>query len=146
MLILAMVIFSPISLESSSSAGAIMRHGPHHSAQKSTTTGFLELRTSAWNEASETLIGDDMTVLWLRTVLESRNADPQGQGARRFASVGRPRAHWTVSSVWDRPSTRARKRFVCAERSSWRQPDRGSSARRIAEEHWSRSWVAAGWS
>src|SRR5690348_5584821 len=69
MLILAMVIFSPISLESSSSAGAIMRHGPHHSAQKSTTTGFLELRTSAWKEASETLMGDDMVVPWLRTVL-----------------------------------------------------------------------------
>src|SRR6201991_2241501 len=56
-LILAMVSFSPSSLDSSSRAGAIMRQGPHHSAQKSTKTGFLESRTSAWNEASETLMG-----------------------------------------------------------------------------------------
>src|ERR1700722_17900182 len=55
MLILATVTFSPISLESSSSAGAIILHGPHHSAQKSTTTGILELRTSFWKEESETL-------------------------------------------------------------------------------------------
>src|SRR3954471_11464653 len=56
-LILAMVSFSPSSLDNSSSAGAIMRQGPHHSAQKSTSTGFLESRTSAWNEASDTLMG-----------------------------------------------------------------------------------------
>src|SRR5690348_10751746 len=68
-LILAIVTLPLNSPASSSSAGAIMRHGPHHSAQKSTTTGFLELRTSAWKDASETLIGDDMTVLWLRLSL-----------------------------------------------------------------------------
>src|SRR6202035_5044867 len=34
------ILTLPLSdLEISSSAGAIMRHGPHHSAQKSTTTG-----------------------------------------------------------------------------------------------------------
>src|SRR5262245_52528434 len=38
----------------SSSAGAIMRHGPHHSAQKSTTTGSADFRTSASKVASET--------------------------------------------------------------------------------------------
>src|ERR1700761_376045 len=54
---LAMVIFSASSVESSSSAGAIMRQGPHHSAQKSTSTGFLASRTSAWKEASDTLMG-----------------------------------------------------------------------------------------
>src|SRR5580698_3068673 len=54
---LAMVTLSPSSADSSSSAGAIMRQGPHHSAQKSTRTGFLASRTSAWNEASDTLIG-----------------------------------------------------------------------------------------
>src|SRR5476651_923589 len=53
---LAMVILSPSSVASSSSDGAIMRQGPHHSAQKSTSTGFLASRTSAWNEASETLV------------------------------------------------------------------------------------------
>src|SRR5579871_820473 len=39
----------------SSSAGAIMRHGPHHSAQKSTTTGSVALSTWASKSASETL-------------------------------------------------------------------------------------------
>src|SRR2546421_5794361 len=46
---------SPIAPEISSSAGAIMRQGPHHSAQKSTTTGPLALSTSASKSASETL-------------------------------------------------------------------------------------------
>src|ERR1700761_6373260 len=54
---LAIVTLSPSSADNSSSAGAIMRQGPHHSAQKSTRTGFLASRTSAWNEASDTLIG-----------------------------------------------------------------------------------------
>src|SRR5689334_18414714 len=39
MLSFATVTFSPRSFEISSSAGAIIRHGPHHSAQKSTRTG-----------------------------------------------------------------------------------------------------------
>src|SRR6202044_1928632 len=39
----------------SSSAGAIMRQGPHHSAQKSTTTGPLALSTSCSNVASVVL-------------------------------------------------------------------------------------------
>src|SRR5688500_2975801 len=39
MLSLAMVTLSPSSVAISSSAGAIIRHGPHHSAQKSTSTG-----------------------------------------------------------------------------------------------------------
>src|SRR5262249_30930550 len=47
--------FSPIAPAISSSAGAIMRHGPHHSAQKSTTTGPWALSTSASKLASETL-------------------------------------------------------------------------------------------
>src|SRR5262249_40165007 len=38
----------------SSSAGAIMRQGPHHSAQKSTTTGSALLSTCASKSASET--------------------------------------------------------------------------------------------
>src|SRR6202166_3864305 len=46
---------SPIAPEISSSAGAIIRQGPHHSAQKSTTTGPLALSTSASKSASETL-------------------------------------------------------------------------------------------
>src|SRR5215467_147753 len=40
----------------SSSAGAIIRQGPHHSAQKSTTTGSADFKTSASNVASDTLL------------------------------------------------------------------------------------------
>src|SRR5882724_3365214 len=36
----------PISLAMSSSDGPIMRHGPHHSAQKSTSTGVSDFSTS----------------------------------------------------------------------------------------------------
>src|SRR5260370_32862326 len=39
---------------SSSSAGAIVRHGPHHSAQKSTTTGSAAFSTFASKSASDT--------------------------------------------------------------------------------------------
>src|SRR5690242_4770121 len=46
---------SPMTPAISSSAGAIMRHGPHHSAQKSTTTGLADLSTSASKVASDTL-------------------------------------------------------------------------------------------
>src|SRR5690349_21133978 len=42
------------SVDNSSRTGAIARHGPHHSAQKSTRTGTLELRTSWLKLASET--------------------------------------------------------------------------------------------
>src|SRR6185369_7702756 len=44
---------SPIAPAISSRAGAIMRQGPHHSAQKSTTTGPFALSTSASKSASE---------------------------------------------------------------------------------------------
>src|ERR1700677_3963877 len=52
-----------ISVAISSSAGPIMRHGPHHSAQKSTTTGSWELMTSLSKLASVTLAGADIGVL-----------------------------------------------------------------------------------
>src|SRR3954463_4520522 len=52
---LTILTLSPIAPEISSSAGAIMRHGPHHSAQKSTTTGPVALSTSVSKSASETL-------------------------------------------------------------------------------------------
>src|ERR1700756_2789390 len=53
---LSLTIFTlPLSeVEISSSAGEIMRQGPHHSAQKSTTTGPLALSTSISNVASVT--------------------------------------------------------------------------------------------
>src|SRR5262245_53739005 len=43
------------SVAMSSSAGAIILHGPHHSAQKSTTTGSLESSTSALKLLRSTL-------------------------------------------------------------------------------------------
>ncbi len=43
-----------ISLEISSSAGPIARQGPHHSAQKSTTTGSADCSTSCSKLASVT--------------------------------------------------------------------------------------------
>src|SRR5437016_2354797 len=54
---LSLTIFTlPLSVPAiSSSAGAIMRQGPHHSAQKSTTTGSVAFNTSDSNVASETL-------------------------------------------------------------------------------------------
>ena len=52
---LAIFTLPCISVAISSSAGAIIRQGPHHSAQKSTTTGSLELMTSASKLASVTL-------------------------------------------------------------------------------------------
>src|SRR5690625_6278540 len=39
--------FPSYSPASSSTIGPIIRHGPHHSAQKSTRTGWAELSTSA---------------------------------------------------------------------------------------------------
>src|SRR5450755_5071572 len=52
---LTILTLSPITPAISSSAGAIMRQGPHHSAQKSTTTGPSALSTSASKSLSETL-------------------------------------------------------------------------------------------
>src|ERR1700733_864461 len=52
---LTILTLSPMAPAISSSAGAIMRHGPHHSAQKSTTTGPCALSTSASKSVSETL-------------------------------------------------------------------------------------------
>src|ERR1700761_674995 len=42
------------SLAISSTTGATMRHGPHHGAQKSTSTGTSDSRTSAWKLLSVT--------------------------------------------------------------------------------------------
>src|SRR5688572_13477135 len=54
--ILSLAIFTlpPSSMASSARAGAMAWHGPHHSAQKSTTTGEEDFRTSLSNETSVT--------------------------------------------------------------------------------------------
>ena len=41
---------------SSSRWGATIRHGPHHGAQKSTSTGSEDSMTSAWKVVSETSV------------------------------------------------------------------------------------------
>src|ERR1051326_210614 len=47
---------SPSSLAISSSTGATRRHGPHHSAQKSTRTGVSDCRTSVAKVSSVTAL------------------------------------------------------------------------------------------
>src|SRR5665213_484876 len=75
---LTILTLSPIAPEISSRAGAIMRQGPHHSAQKSTTTGPVALSTSASKSASETL----PTAIGVpRSVLKG------GRGARIAAGI-----------------------------------------------------------
>ena len=59
------VILSPCAVAISSRIGATWRHGPHHSAQKSTRTGLSDLRTCASNSAS-------VTAAMLPTVLPFR--------------------------------------------------------------------------
>src|SRR5690606_15969481 len=56
MSILAMVTRPASSSLISSSAGAIILHGPHQSAQKSTSTGVSESSTSDWKLASVTAL------------------------------------------------------------------------------------------
>src|SRR6476469_4161462 len=62
------VTFSPCSAASSSRIGPTWRHGPHHSAQKSTRTGLSDLRTSASKLSSVTACRSDM---WCSFVLKT---------------------------------------------------------------------------
>src|ERR1039457_6492739 len=63
---LAILILSEYSSASSSSTGAIILHGPHHSAQKSTSTGAVDFNTSAsklsWVRL--TIFGDAINNAW----------------------------------------------------------------------------------
>src|SRR4051794_23499777 len=78
---LATVTLSPSSLEISSSAGAIMRHGPHHSAQKSTRTAPSAPSTS-------------VSKLWSVTVLVAISAnlltEPSGDMGTVAAHLNSP--------------------------------------------------------
>src|SRR3978361_1422309 len=62
---------SPMVPAISSSAGAIILHGPHHSAQKSTTTGLVDLSTWASKSASETLPTAAMEYLFFESGIQS---------------------------------------------------------------------------
>src|SRR4029450_8747329 len=57
MLSFAMVSLSPCSAAISSRSGATILHGPHHSAQKSTSTGLSLPSTSAAKLVSVTITG-----------------------------------------------------------------------------------------
>src|SRR6185437_14304052 len=76
----------------SSSAGAIMRQGPHHSAQKSTTTGSDDFNTSDSKLASDTL--------------------PTAMGTPRVVSgPQRTAPEWKAPNLWTPPvSVKARSR------------------------------------
>src|SRR6476661_5145007 len=76
----------------SSSAGPIMRQGPHHSAQKSTTTGSADFKTSDSKLASDTLPTAMTTTSYVERGenrprklrgLETMNAVPQRQAVSR---------------------------------------------------------------
>src|SRR5918996_2002069 len=70
----ATTIVSLLSAASSSRYGAIILHGPHHSAQKSTTTGTGDFSTSASNEASLVIMTGILVSPWrvARAALHSR--------------------------------------------------------------------------
>src|SRR6185369_5866229 len=73
MLSLAIVTLSPSSPDISSRAGAIIRQGPHHSAQKSTSTGRSAPRTSD-------------AKLWSVTVLVAMAGESPG-GLQKLTSI-----------------------------------------------------------
>src|SRR5689334_1841286 len=93
MLTLATVTFPAMSVASSSRNGAIIRHGPHHSAQKSTSTGPLARSTSASKLLSVTAIGFICGVLQL-TAGEIRGAEiaPSRQVPRKRLRADRHQA------------------------------------------------------
>src|SRR3954447_25044504 len=87
MLTLATVILSPCSVAISSSTGATILHGPHHSAQKSTSTGLSLPSTSVSNVASVTVLVAAPMVTPSGKVLY----DEQRNGRRRHSRVGAER-------------------------------------------------------
>src|SRR5262249_42366305 len=78
------ILTLPLSVPAiSSSAGAIIRQGPHHSAQKSTTTGPVAFNTSDSKVVSETLptaMGEFLVAGRQRRVWE---AEPMNALAKR---------------------------------------------------------------
>src|SRR6186997_1847145 len=91
---LTILTLSPSAVEISSSAGAIMRQGPHHSAQKSTTTGPLALRTSVSKVASDTfstamehLLQAPFCESWGGKALACERMDGTGGGQARVTRV-----------------------------------------------------------
>src|SRR3712207_9070915 len=76
---LAIFTLPAISLEISSRAGPIMRQGPHHLAQKSSTTGSEDCRTSCAKLASVTLTVAITSPLTLRATRSSEALDDRAK-------------------------------------------------------------------
>src|SRR4029453_9573808 len=91
--------FSPYSTEISSRIGPSLRQGPHHSAQKSTMTGFSEARTSVLKLASVTsfallitfpfvwLLGCSLGVQVCEVVLNGKGSHTTGTRGRNGLAV-----------------------------------------------------------
>src|SRR4051794_5870736 len=107
---LAIVSLSPCSAAISSSTGATILHGPHHSAQKSTRTGLSLPRTSLAKLSSVTF-----------TVLPAMGRTPC---LARKVPIGEP-ARWSVYA-----RGRARERSALVE--GLGQPALGVDRRRGA--------------
>ena len=75
-LTLAILTLPCISVAISSSEGPIILQGPHHSAQKSTTTGSEDLRTSASKLASVTF-EVAITASWGRGDFRASGTEPR---------------------------------------------------------------------
>ena len=88
----------------SSSTGATTRHGPHQGAQKSTSTGLSDSRTSAWKFASVTSLERCHLVLLVRSVdlhyTERVAAVSSGAAA---AAPARPPRRRSASVIFDCP-------------------------------------------
>src|SRR6476661_6534132 len=99
MLSFATVTLSPSSFEISSNAGAIIRQGPHHSAQKSTRTGPSAPKTSLAKLWSVTvLVAMAATLLRVVTVIWGlgRSLSSAKLEEARSGSVEQGRADFTA--------------------------------------------------
>src|SRR3712207_4496486 len=71
----------------SSRTGPTTRHGPHHGAQKSTSTGLSASRTFAWKSLSVTFARVAMSRFTIRTEVDGV---PRGVGRRSLQRGRRP--------------------------------------------------------
>src|SRR5450631_2178024 len=117
-----MVSLAEFSAAISSRIGATARHGPHHSAQKSTSTGLSLFRTSASNDASVTgavlaptgdpSFGRRLSAVLLVCVLSGRTGRAVRWGWVSARALGRGRQRGQPGSAprRERPRTRYRPR------------------------------------
>src|SRR5213594_80181 len=99
-LTLATLTAPAFSRATSSSSGAIILHGPHHSAQKSTITGLSSCVSSRSKLDSSSLITVEFSMA-LRKVSPNLNNQNQGRNSEQYP----PEQHWF---------------FFCRRDSTWR--------------------------